>query len=115
MQTQELDREEQWIAKYRAALDASPKQPSGFHQLALTWENIAKFTTSIPRTFGLVQRAIDRVQSLKIWLTARSLQILKHNDRQQTAYIGKNRGSSYLYGTAGAMAKVGAKNSGKAQ
>jgi hypothetical protein len=115
MQTQELDREEQWIAKYRAALDASPKQPSGFHQLALTWEKVAKFTTSIPLTFGSVRRAIDRVQSLKIWLIARSLQILRHNDRQQTAYIGRNRGSLYLYGTAGAMAKVGTKNFGKAK
>jgi hypothetical protein len=115
MQTQELDREEQWIAKYRAALDASPKQPSGFHQLALTWENFVKFTTSVPLTFCLVRRAIDRVQSLKGWLKNRFLEILRHNNRRQTSYIEKSRRSFDFCSTAGAMVEVGAKNSGKAK
>jgi hypothetical protein len=92
MQTQELDREEQWIAKYRAALDACPTQPSGFHQLALIWEAVAKLATLLPLPFGRVRRAIDRILSLKMWLTARLLQTLRSNNRQ-AAYIEPRRGS----------------------
>jgi hypothetical protein len=89
MQTQELDREEQWIAKYRAALDACPTQPSGFHQLALIWETVAKLATLLPLPFGRVRRTI---LSLKMWLTARLLQTLRSNNRQ-AAYIEPRHGS----------------------
>lgn len=76
MDLQDLDREEQWIAKYRAALDVCPKQPSVFHHLALHRESLPKFTklSSIARHFT---QTIDRIQSLKLWFAARSQQILR--------------------------------------
>lgn len=41
MQTQELDREEQWIAKYRAALAASPsRRVSLFDPFAMSWQSL---------------------------------------------------------------------------
>jgi hypothetical protein len=77
MQARELDREEQWIAKYRAAFEASLNEPSVFHQVTLTWENVFKFTTSLPLKFCHLVRPIDRIRSIKTWLTSRSSQILR--------------------------------------
>jgi hypothetical protein len=76
MDSQELDREEQWIAKYRAALDVCPEQPSVFRHLTLNWENAPKFTKLSPIARHFTQ-AIDRIQSLKLWVAARSQQILR--------------------------------------
>jgi hypothetical protein len=87
MGMQELDREEQWIAKYRAALDRCPQQPSVFHHLALSWPNGPKFTRLSLLAFGHFRHAIDCMQSLKIWLTARSLQILWPGKRESVVRL----------------------------
>lgn len=83
MESQEFDREELWIAKYRATLDVCPEQPSVFRHLALTWEHVPKFTklSPIARRF---RQAIDRVQPLKLWFTARSQQIFR--SKHKTAH-----------------------------
>jgi hypothetical protein len=71
MQTQKLDREEQWIAKYRSALDAFPrKRVSPFDHLANIWKRLSeKLAIRFRHTLGEMQNVMHHCRSDKGWTT----------------------------------------------
>ena len=51
MQTPDLSHEEEWIAKYRAALNAFPMQePSRIHEAGILWERLCDELKTMLRT-----------------------------------------------------------------
>jgi hypothetical protein len=71
MHTQ-LDREEQWIAKYRAALDASPsRRVSLLEHFVVTWQRVSeKLAGEFRRTLSDMPHVMNLCRLGKGWVAS---------------------------------------------
>jgi hypothetical protein len=80
METEEFDREQQWIAKYRAALDTCPNQQrSLFQHFVIGWQHLSErlATGSVDRFHERMQTVSNRSQVDKRWMASLSLRRLR--------------------------------------